>query len=654
METAAAALENIAASKLAAAVASGISTEGDLNLNLLNGGTIGEENNALGVTVAGGLTITAGEGTVDGLYLESGADLSLAPVTVNGDVVINSLGDIQGMAGISDTDITADNAELNSLGGDIGAATDWLVTCLERITATGNNVYIKNRKSLVVDTVTGGTVNLDVAGDITAGTAAGGGNNNNIIADELVLDADGSVGTKDERLVSDTDEITINANDLYLDNNSGELEINHIKTKATADISAAGNVTDSGGGKNITSLNLNIDAYGNIGDSQGNPLEILVPENGSYTAGSDYGLVNLNNVFKPDGGGDSSGGSGGGGGGVTPPEPVIINLGDPKTGVTVSGKGIDKGAKIVVTEETEHKEDACPACAYIRELINTGKAIANYDISLTKAFTGMVKVSIPVDPKYEGQTLTILYCQDGIMNSFDAKVKDGMVSFETDTLNAYAVLNHKYSIMPYNGPYTIIDGKKVPMAESRFKDVRPADWYFAAIAYVHALKILVGVTQDRFDPQGITTRAMLVAVLYRLEGNPHTGGNTSFTDVEPGAWYTDAVNWAQEKGIVQGYGNNLFGTNDPVTREQLVVILYNYTRGKGKDVSASRDLSGFTDASQVSGFATDAMKWAVALGLIKGKGNHNIDPTAFATRAEISAIMQLYLERYTEILLLKQ
>jgi len=502
--------------------------------------------------------------------------------------------------------------------------------------------------------VTGGTVNLDVAGDITAGTAAGGGNNNNIIADELVLDADGSVGTKDERLVSDTDEITINANDLYLDNNSGELEINHIKTKATADISAAGNVTDSGGGKNITSLNLNIDAYGNIGDSQGNPLEILVPENGSYTAGSDYGLVNLNNVFKPDGGGDSSGGGGGGGGGVTPPEPVIINLGDPKTGVTVSGKGIDKGAKIVVTEETEHKEDACPACAYIRELINTGKAIANYDISLTKAFTGMVKVSIPVDPKYEGQTLTILYCQDGIMNSFDAKVKDGMVSFETDTLNAYAVLNHKYSIMPYNGPYTIIDGKKVPMAETRFKDVRPADWYFAAIAYVHALKILVGVTQDRFDPQGITTRAMLVAVLYRLEGNPHTAGNTSFTDVEPGAWYTDAVNWAQEKGIVQGYGNNLFGTNDPVTREQLVVILYNYTRGKGKDVSASRDLSGFTDASQVSGFATDAMKWAVALGLIKGKGNHNIDPTAFATRAEISAIMQLYLERYTEILLLKQ
>ena len=197
--------------------------------------------------------------------------MSLAPVTVNGDVVINSWGDIQGMTGISDTDITANNAELNSLGGHIGAATDWLVTCLERITATGNNVYIKNRKSLVVDTVTGGTVNLDVAGDITAGTAAGGGNNNNIIADELVLDADGSVGTKDERLVSDTDEITINANDLYLDNNSGELEINHIKTKATADISAAGNVTDSGGGKNITSLNLNIDAYGNIGDSRKSP-----------------------------------------------------------------------------------------------------------------------------------------------------------------------------------------------------------------------------------------------------------------------------------------------------------------------------------------------------------------------------------------------
>jgi len=648
LETAAAALENTAASKLAAATASGIYTEGDLNLNLLNGGTIGEEDNALGITVAGNLTVTAGEGNLDGLYLDSGADLSLAPVTVNGDVVINSLGDIQGIAGISDTDITADNAELNSPGGEIGAAADPLVTNVDRITATGNNVYIKNRKSLVVDTVTGDTVNLDVAGNITAGTAAGEGDNNNIIAGDLILNAGGSVGTEGERLVSDTGELTVNAKELYLQNNSGELKIKHIKIPGKAEILTEGSVIDSSAGGNINAGSLNLSAFGNIGGTSENLLDVYVPKSTSLTAVSTYGSVNLKNWFKH-GGSDSNGDSSGGGG--ASPKPVIISVADTTTGVTVTGEGIDARAKLIVTEGPEHSDDSCQACVYIRELMNAGKVIANYNISLTKGFSGMVKVSIPVGPEYEGRTLSILYYRDGEINSFDAKVKEGMVSFETDALGTYAVLDDKYTLIPYSGQYTITDGKKFPMAESGFKDVEPADWYFAAIAYVHALKIMAGVTEDLFDPQGITTRAMLVAILYRLDGNPNTGTETRFADVEYGAWYTNAVIWAEEHGIIKGYDNNLFGTNDPITREQLAVILYRYTMGKGKDVSATADLTGFTDADQVSGFATDAMKWAVALGLIKGKGDQNIDPTALATRAEISAIIQRYLETYAKVLL---
>lgn len=191
----------------------------------------------------------------------------------------------------------------------------------------------------------------------------------------------------------------------------------------------------------------------------------------------------------------------------------------------------------------------------------------------------------------------------------------------------------------------------MPMAAGQFQDVKPDHWYFAAVAYMHALQIMAGVTEDRFEPQGTTTRSMLAAILYRLEGSPKTLGSSSFADVEAGAWYADAVIWAESQGIVKGYDNNLFGTNDPITREQLAVFLYRYTMGKGRDISASSDLSGFVDADQISVYAVDAMKWAVALGLIQGKGENDLDPSASATRAEIASIMQRYLEIYTKVLL---
>jgi len=123
--------------------------------------------------------------------------------------------------------------------------------------------------------------------------------------------------------------------------------------------------------------------------------------------------------------------------------------------------------------------------------------------------------------------------------------------------------------------------------------------------------------------------------------------------VEPGAWYTDAVIWAEQKGIVAGYDNGLFGTDDPITREQLAALLYRYSKIKGRDVSAAGDLSGFTDAGLVSAYAMDAVKWAAALGLIQGKGEDNIEPAAYATRAEIAAIIQRYLDIYTRVLLVE-
>ena len=140
-------------------------------------------------------------------------------------------------------------------------------------------------------------------------------------------------------------------------------------------------------------------------------------------------------------------------------------------------------------------------------------------------------------------------------------------------------------------------------------------------------------------------------MLYRLEGSPKVFGSSSFADVEAGAWYADAVIWAESQGIIKGYGNNLFGINDPITREQLAAILYRYSMSKGRDVRASGDLSKFVDADQISAYAIEAMEWAVGLGLIQGKDNNRIDPAAPATRAEIAAIIQRYMEIYFRVLL---
>jgi hypothetical protein len=253
------------------------------------------------------------------MYLESGADLHLAPVTVNGEVKIDSLGDIKGAVGAKGAVITAANAALSSLGGDIGASSVPLLVYLDRISAAGENVYIKNLKSLIIDTITGGKVSIEADGDITAGTPAGGGNENNIIADELTLNADGNIGADGQPLVIDTDGLTGNAKNLYLKNKSGKLVIKRITANGKAEIQTAGNITDNSSSTGIYSSiragSLNIDAFGSIGEP-GNPLDAYVPGIDTVNTESAYGTTNLTNWYKS--GGGNNGGGGGGGGGPAP------------------------------------------------------------------------------------------------------------------------------------------------------------------------------------------------------------------------------------------------------------------------------------------------------------------------------------------------
>ncbi|MGI6628558.1 MAG: immunoglobulin-like domain-containing protein [Bacillota bacterium] len=186
-----------------------------------------------------------------------------------------------------------------------------------------------------------------------------------------------------------------------------------------------------------------------------------------------------------------------------------------------------------------------------------------------------------------------------------------------------------------------------PVAESPFKDVEETDWFYNSVKYVFENGLMTGTSTDIFNPLLDTNRAMIVTILHRLEKTPDAPANM-FTDVDAGTWYTGAVAWAAANGIVKGYGGGLFGPTDSVTREQLACILYNYARYAGYDVSQSAELTGFVDGGSTSAWAVEAMQWAVGSGLIRGKGNGLLDPTGPATRAEVAAILERFIEGNTK------
>ena len=169
-----------------------------------------------------------------------------------------------------------------------------------------------------------------------------------------------------------------------------------------------------------------------------------------------------------------------------------------------------------------------------------------------------------------------------------------------------------------------------------FSDVAD-QWFRQAVDFASSHELLTGVSDTEFGPLTGMTRAMVVTVLYRLEGEPKAESAAPFGDVPAGKWYSDAVAWAASKGIVLGNGSG-FAPNDPVTREQLAAILWRYAAMLGLD-SRSGSTDAFPDAASVSSWAKDAMGWAVRVGLFRGDDAGNLNPRAGATRAEVSALL---------------
>lgn len=192
------------------------------------------------------------------------------------------------------------------------------------------------------------------------------------------------------------------------------------------------------------------------------------------------------------------------------------------------------------------------------------------------------------------------------------------------------------------------DDESTETTELNFTDVKENDWFFKGVEYVVDKGIMSGVSENEFAPAGKLTRAMLVQMLYNMESRPACDAENAFMDVPVGQWYTDAVIWANDEKIVSGMGEGLFAPNMEITREQMVVMLYNYAKFKGYDVTASADLSAFADTASVSAWAQPAMQWAVAEGYISGMGDSQLAPQGTATRAEIASVIMRFMEATAE------
>ncbi len=217
-------------------------------------------------------------------------------------------------------------------------------------------------------------------------------------------------------------------------------------------------------------------------------------------------------------------------------------------------------------------------------------------------------------------------------------VPSGQVVVMVDSNGQETIL--KKSLVENGIAYVLIQKSailKIKDAAVGFDDVAAGSWYADAVDVVSSHQLFYGTAERTFSPSGTMTRGMLVTVLYRLEDEPAGAKEASFSDVAAGTWYTDAVSWAAEEKIAQGYLDR-FSPNDNITREQLVTMLYRYADTIGLDTAKEASLASYSDASQVSSYAQKAMAWAVSADLIQGRSGNALAPQASITRSEVSVI----------------
>ena len=255
----------------------------------------------------------------------------------------------------------------------------------------------------------------------------------------------------------------------------------------------------------------------------------------------------------------------------------------------------------------------------------------------SKTVTRNTAVTEPTAPTKDGYTFAGWYSDKELKTDYDFSAK------VTKSFTLYAKWTEK--VAEPDKPTEPVE-PIAPEWENPFTDVKKSDWFYTNVEYAVKNELMNGTTATTFAPNEPLTRGMLIAILYRAEGEPAVNKSIPFSDVDTNAYYANAVIWAQQNGIVNGVTENAFAPDDNITREQIAAIMFRYAKYKGYDVSVGEDTNilSYNDAESISEYAISAMQYAVGSGLMKGKTETSINPRDNATRAEIAAILQRFIE----------
>ncbi|WP_294698427.1 S-layer homology domain-containing protein [uncultured Flavonifractor sp.] len=305
---------------------------------------------------------------------------------------------------------------------------------------------------------------------------------------------------------------------------------------------------------------------------------------------------------------------------ITPPEGGILQVGTYTVTAHIASQDRTVSGQITVIADSSSNTDHSYAITVDQP--DHGGVTAS-----RKAASSGSTITLTVNPD-EGYQLYTLTVTDSRGNQRELTSKGGG--------------RYTFIMPPANVTVSAVFTRILP-----FIDVDKTSWYIDAVHYVYDRSLMIGTDTDRFSPNGVTSRAMIATILWRMAGSPVVFDALPFADVADGTWYTDAVCWASAAGIVDGYGDGTFGPDDPVTREQLAAMLYRYAQFRGYDVSVGEyaNILSYSDAQNVSEWAISAMQWACGAGIVNGCASQ-LNPQNDATRVEIAAMLMRFGELY--------
>ncbi|MDD4803056.1 MAG: S-layer homology domain-containing protein, partial [Syntrophomonas sp.] len=456
--------------------------------------------------------------------------------------------------------------------------------------------------------------------------------------------------------------VIVNAAVPVITNDLSTFQVEYSRNAAATALNATATVTDNGtlsyvwysntanSTAGATPLGVTTAAYTPSTAAAGNTYYYCVVTNtnnavsGTATAQTTSAIANIK--VNTAGGGSSDGGSSNSSSTVSD-KPVIAvsevkseifsNAEDIKVEADVSS-AFGQSVTVKLTDDADLQKE-------IFSLTGANDKVYPFDISLYSKKNNekvqpkdgySVKITLPVPKELldDREKVKVVYGKDGSLEILKSELteKDGKwyITFEAAHFSPYAlIVSAEEPAVPETAPWV-----------NPFIDVQEGDWYYAAVQYAAQNGLMKGTGSNTFSPQVVTNRGMIATILYNLDGSGETEQST-FNDVKPGAYYANAVAWAQKKGIIAGYGNGMFGPDDSITREQLAAMLWKYA---GSPAAAdSKGLASFKDAGEISAYAQNALAWANQEGIINGKGGGLLEPKGKAARAEAAQIMQSFL-----------